>query len=185
MTKLLLLLFAITVAPASHVYAASVYKWTDKEGQVHYTRTPPPKSMTSDKVPATKVEKSPVVQEPTKPLPATTAISPEAKRLQELCRSAQDSLNEMRGTDKVREHGHEIEISEDERLRRIDELSEKVKEYCTPRKLQPVPQPVQQTVPQPIQRPAPQTQKPAPQPLHKMEKRAEPKIDNSKTQSNQ
>jgi len=198
MTKislLLLFIFAVAVAPSS--YSASIYKWTDKDGQIHYTRTPPPKSMTDAKVesqddntvPAARVEEAPVVKQSPKQPPVTTEISHEAKRRQQLCQSAQNRLNEMRRTNKVTEHGHEIEITEDELLRRLDELNEIVKENCIPHKrqpatLQPAPKVIQKPVPQQVQKPAPQKiQNPAPQPQLPLEKRPEQKIINPPPQS--
>jgi len=205
MVKLLstLLLLCAIVVP---VHAATIYKWTDQEGQIHYTRTPPPKSMTdkkveskdADKVSTTKIEESPVVQQPAKQTPVTLEEAAEAKRRQEMCQSAQQQLHEMSRTDKVREHGHEIEITEDERLRRLEEYEELVKEYCTARMLPPTQQPVQHsnprpvpqkiktTAPEPVQQPVPQeVKKPALQPIQKLEKSPKQMINNPQTQSNQ
>lgn len=185
MAKLLLLLLTFAVAPA---YGVSIYKWTDKEGQIHYTRTPPPKSQTSDKVeskdadsvPASRVEdnaetKQPVADKKTaSPTMAPPTVSDEAQKRQELCRSAQNQLNEMRRTDKVVEHGHEIEITEDERLRRLDETIALVNEYCKPRRSEPVPKAVEPAKPQPVQQPASEkASKTAPKP-----RQAEPNIEN-------
>lgn len=165
MTKLLLLLLTFAVAP---VYGVSIYKWTDKEGQVHYTRTPPPKSMTinkveskdADSVPTSRVEDSAETKQPvadkktTSPTMAPPTVSAEEQKRQELCQSTQDTLNEMRRTDKVVEHGHEIEITEDERLRRLDETIALVNEYCKPRRSESVPKAVEPAKPQPAQLPA-------------------------------
>ncbi|NOR52445.1 MAG: DUF4124 domain-containing protein [Gammaproteobacteria bacterium] len=129
--SLLLLLFAFVLTPA---YGASFYKWTDNEGQTHYTRKPPPKehlkSKTTDKVPTEKVKEAPVVQEPTKLPAASAALSAKTKQQQELCQSTQYSLKAMRQSGKILEYGHEIEITPEERNRRIAELEEAVKNYC-------------------------------------------------------
>ncbi|HEA25960.1 MAG TPA: DUF4124 domain-containing protein [Ectothiorhodospiraceae bacterium] len=212
----LLLLFTLTITVAPSAYSATIYKWTDKSGQTHYTRTPPPKSMTdakvesqnSDKVPAARVEEAPksnpIAEQSTKQTPLTTEPSVEEKHRQQLCQSAQSRLNEMRRTDRVTENGHEIEITEDELLRRLDELNEIVKENCTPYKLQPAqpaiqqpapktvqpaiqqpaPKAVQKSVPQQVQQPAPQKiQRSIPQPQLPLEKRPEQKMVNPPPQS--
>lgn len=179
--QLLLLTLAVAIAPSAH--SASIYKWTDKKGQIHYTRTPPPKSMTdtkvesqdADKVPAARIEEipetTPLVKESPKQSPVPLETSHEAEKRQQLCQSAQNRLNEMRRTDKVIESGHEIEITEEERLRRLNELNKIVKENCIP-----LQQPAQQTQPATLQ-PAPKAvQKSVPQPQLPLKKRPEQKI---------
>jgi hypothetical protein len=189
MSKLLLLLLLTTATALAQ--ATTIYKWTDAEGQVHYTRTPPPKSMTgekiegqdADKIPATRVDETQAVIEPAQQSPASAEISAAEKKRAELCQAAQYDLNEMRRTDRVKEYGHEIEITEEERLRRIDELNEIVQEHCTVRVPQAVQPPTQQTQPQPapqqgqpqVQRTAPQPeQRTAPQPVQPPVQRAAP-----------
>jgi hypothetical protein len=181
MSKLLLLLLLTTATALAQ--ATTIYKWTDAEGQVHYTRTPPPKSMTgekiegqdADKIPATRVDETQAVIEPAQQSPASAEISAAEKKRAELCQAAQYDLNEMRRTDRVKEYGHEIEITEEERLRRIDELNEIVQEHCTVRVPQAVQPPTQQTQPQPApQQGQPQVQRTAPQPVQPPVQRTAP-----------
>jgi hypothetical protein len=181
MSKLLLLLLLITATTLAQ--AATIYKWTDAEGQVHYTRTPPPKSMTgekiegqdADKIPAVRVDETQAVSEPAQQPPATVEITAAEKKRAELCQTAQHDLNEMRRTDRVKEHGHEIEITEEERLRRIDELNEMVQEHCTIRAPQAVQPPAQQTQPQPVPQPEqPPVQRTEPLPVQPPVQRTEP-----------
>ena len=156
MTKLLpIFLLLATIAVPTH--AASIYRWTDKTGQVHYTRTPPPKSMTNQKIesrnanqiPSERIEESPITKEPKKQPAKTVEMSSDAKKQQALCQSAKYTLNEMRRTDKVTENGHEIEITVEERENRMKALKQAVKAYC------PKPQSKPQPMPQPVPTPAP------------------------------
>ncbi|MDH3355395.1 MAG: DUF4124 domain-containing protein, partial [Chromatiales bacterium] len=139
--------------------ATSIYRWTDKTGQVHYTRTPPHKSMTSKKVerqndsqvPTARIEDSPIIKQPTIEPPETIEMSAAAKRRQALCESAQYQLNEMRRTDKVIENGHEIEITDDERKKRMKAQEQAVKEYCSQPQPQPTLHPQLEPLPKPKQ----------------------------------
>lgn len=176
MTKTALLLFTLVVAVALPAYGATIYKWTDKDGQIHYSRTPPPRSMTDAKVEHQDADSVPGAEKAPgfKQAPETTEPGAEEKRRLQLCQAAQKRLREMRRSDKVLENGHEIEITADELLRRLDELNETVKENCPPYTPQPA-QPV--TIPPAskviIQKSVP---KMVPQPQLPLEKRPEQKM---------
>lgn len=196
-----LLLFTLTIMVAPVANSATIYKWTDKSGQTHYTRTPPPKSITgtkvesqdADTVPAARIEEPPKSNPATKQSVEQTSLTVESsaaeKRRQQLCQSAQSRLHEMRRTDKVTENGHEIEITEDELRRRLDELNVIVKENCTPDKpqqapRQPAPKVLKKPAPQQVQQPALQRNlRSVPQPQLPLEKRPEQQMINPPPQS--
>lgn len=121
MKRLLILSLLLASAAAG---ANSVYKWTDKNGRVHYGDRPP-------QLNAEKVEAKPGT-EATDPVAA--ASTPEAKRAAE-CKQQKDQLAVYKSTERVVERnalGQEREYSAEEKQKLIEMTQVKVQQACAP-----------------------------------------------------
>lgn len=131
----LLLLMALLMAPLAASQASGLYKWTDEEGNVHYTQLPPTerpsqviipqpspsaKSSANDKADDTK-------------LPEGYASTDDAKvkLKQQNCEAARKNLGIYESSEKIRQaDGAELILSEEMRAAKIKESQEQIKLYC-------------------------------------------------------
>ena len=128
------LLILFLMAPMAVSQASGLYKWTDEEGQVHYTQVPP-------------TERPAVVITPEPPPPAQPA--PDSKDDETLpeglsstddanirikqknCEAAKKNLSIYQSSDNILQpDGTEMVLSDDMRAAKIKETQQQIKLYC-------------------------------------------------------
>lgn len=146
------LALVILVPLASSVDAAQFYKWVDEQGNVHYTDSPPEhgdyevvrgaRSDAAGNAPtaAERLERWRAAQEERAARRAEReAAEEQAKQArlqrQEECETARHNLDILTWSNRVilppeEEGGEPVRMSDDERLRRIEELREAIAEHC-------------------------------------------------------
>jgi hypothetical protein len=147
-------LLLATLLLQSPVFGA-IYKWTDASGEVHYTQTPPPDGMATQ-----KIEGAPP------PAESQQTIHEEQKRLQERLEAFDERRAEQKEEETIRKlekedreinekncitaknnlgklqqggikryltpEGEVIRLTEEDRERRISEANKQVDQYCNP-----------------------------------------------------
>jgi hypothetical protein len=154
-----LLLCALLCLPV--MAGAKVYKWVDKDGNVHFTETPPPEEIVeaeevdtsrselseSQRQEAIRLKRSrepdtaeaassddAAMKERQKAIEAQLEKDYQAKRLK-ACNSAKVNLQMMQSGGRVYEEnasGERIPVDESARAERIEYYQGKVKQYCGP-----------------------------------------------------
>lgn len=132
----------------SNFAMAKMYKWTDEDGNVHYTQQPPPGDVESTVVkppPPVDTEKAQDelkqqqdklenLEEEKQKQQEEAAKSGEKNALYEKnCRISQARLKSLQNTGRVRavdENGNITRLTTEEHNARIDEVKEKIKKYC-------------------------------------------------------
>lgn len=139
-----LLLGAGLLAASATGLAATMYKWTDSEGNVQYTQTPPPKGdfqkMAPPPAPATPAPESaaPLAAEPAADQAGDTAAQEEAERkrleasvAKHNCETARKNLEIYTAFRRVvNDKGEIVTMSDDERAAKIKEANEMIQKYC-------------------------------------------------------
>jgi len=132
------LLIALTLALlASSSFAdGKIYKWTDKDGTVHYGSAPPVNEKAATRV---KVQTSPTVAA-NSPSPTTTTKSgekpsgPLTQQFEENCAIAQRSLTALEGTGDVVTKNADgttgTPLDGEQRAARLKSAAEQVSVYC-------------------------------------------------------
>lgn len=117
-----LLLLLLPLAPEA---AQRLYKWTDAQGNVHYTQTPPPSGQYEDR----EVRHA----DPAPPV-AGAAPDPADARRAENCRIARQNLQTLQRADIVRMDrdgdGTSEALSPEERAGEIERTTAQVREFC-------------------------------------------------------
>ena len=147
-----LLLATLLLHPSAF---GDIYKWTDKTGEVHYTQTPPPGGIASQKIegappPAesqqTIHEEQQRLQERLEAFDERRAQQEEEETIRKLekenseineknCITAKNNLAKLhQGGIKryLTPEGDVIRLTEEERQRRINEANNQVEQYCNP-----------------------------------------------------
>lgn len=144
-----LLILVLAAGPAA---AERFYKWTDAEGKVHYTDEPPaqgeyevldPAASGSDPAGPTSAERARAWRERQKEAEAKEAAREaaiaEQRRAQEQreenCRRAREKARVLEQNTRIlmppeEEGGEPVRMSDDERLQRLEEAREQVREFC-------------------------------------------------------
>jgi hypothetical protein len=112
--------------------AVSLYKWTDEEGNVHYSQSPPEDRNAEEM----QVKDEPVPETPEQAMdsapPEGIGQDPERLKIrQRKCEIARNNLAVYEASNRVqKEDGSIIVMSEEMRKMKIEEAQEKVKEFC-------------------------------------------------------
>jgi len=132
-----------------------IYKWTDANGEIHYTQTPPPDGITTQKIegalpPAesqqTLHEEQRKLQEQLKAFDERRAEQKEEETIRKLeqedreineknCITAKNNLGKLQQGGIKRyltPEGDVIRLTEEDRQRRITEANKQVEQYCNP-----------------------------------------------------
>lgn len=126
------LLLLLSLAFSSGTQAASLYKWTDADGNTHYSQTPPEegsaqKLQVKDK-PATQPEK------PTEKDELPEVSEKEARRAEiwrKNCEIARSNLESYKTSKRVmQEDGTIITLSDEMRKSKIQEAQKNIDKYC-------------------------------------------------------
>jgi len=117
--------------------AAPTYKWTDEEGNVHYSQVPPEGKETQVIEPPPSVTAHPQAEEPADaPEILPPGLQPKnGEASQDLdrqkCFAARQNLEIlMRNREVTMPDGKKMVLSEEMRRQKIDEAREEIKKYC-------------------------------------------------------
>jgi hypothetical protein len=153
MLRRLPVICALLVFTASSPAADSqnMYKWTDDQGEVHYTQFPPPGRKTEIMQPPPPPAEPPTGSENDLQKQLDTIKQQNDKQLQETreadqqaeiqkirkknCETAHKNLINLNRGGNVRymgPNGEAIRLTEEERQKRIDETNQQIKENCSP-----------------------------------------------------
>ena len=150
-TAALLIATLLLQSPVS----GSIYKWTDASGEVHYTQTPPPNGIATQKIqdappPAESQqsiheeqqqlqERIDAMDERQARQDEEAAINKQHKENREIdeknCITAQNNLAKLQQGGIKRyltPEGEVIRLTEEDRQRRITAANKQVKQYCNP-----------------------------------------------------
>lgn len=146
--KVKTILLQLAVAAATVGFAASaaaaMYKWTDQEGNVQYTQTPPPDGAVTEIAPPPRVAAPAAASEEKKAAdegegggqqadngqePALTPEQQEAYARN--CEAAQGNLQiyKTRGRIKTPE-GEIVELNDEVRQKKVQQAEEQIKKFC-------------------------------------------------------
>lgn len=139
-----LILGAGLLAASASGLAATMYKWTDSEGNVHYSQNPPPQGgfqkMAPPPPPAAPAPEAapPQAAEPAAKQPADGAAQEEAERkrleasvAKHNCETARKNLEIYTAFRRVmNDKGEIIILSDEERAAKIKEANEMIQKYC-------------------------------------------------------
>lgn len=137
-----LLLGAGLLAASATGLAATMYKWTDSEGNVQYTQTPPPRgdfqklAPPPPPAPPAPETAAPPAAEPTPANDAATQDEAERKRLEASvakhnCETARKNLEIYTAFRRVmNDKGEVVVLGDDERAAKIKEANEMIQKYC-------------------------------------------------------
>jgi hypothetical protein len=143
-----LLVFAASSPAADR---QNMYKWTDDQGEVHYTQFPPPGRKTEKMQPPPPPAESPDASENDLQKQLDTMEQQKDKQLQEIkdadqraeiqkirkknCETAHRNMINLERGGNVRYMGPDgkvIRLTEEDRQKRIDEANAQIKENCSP-----------------------------------------------------
>lgn len=145
------LLAGLLLGSTPGLHAATIYKWTDNQGQTHFG-SQPPAGQDSQRI-TTHTPKQPTQPAPT-PTPATDMASPadnktqaeidaevrrqvvrEQAELQTYCTDMRTRLAQLKNNPRLLAEidGQMVRLSEEERQNRITEAENKIIEHCNNR----------------------------------------------------
>jgi hypothetical protein len=171
----------ISMILVSPLACAAVYKWTDSNGEVHYTQTPPAQGKVTKLPPppgpssSAKDEQKHVEDMQKKMIDAeqkaqTDKVNAEKNAIEERtrainCQRAKDKLAKLEAKDRIRKEtaaGKSEILSPEEKDVEIVQTKASVEEYCSPKPVQVEAAPATQGEPQKVDQtgaaPQPQTQ---------------------------
>jgi hypothetical protein len=124
------LLLAALLA-STPLYAAKLYKWTDEEGNVHYSQKPASATGTEEVIHAQPEEVEEAVEE-TAPIEVPVPVDTEAAQKQaERCQSLLRDLEIYQSSEQVTDsEGNVIEISPEMRDAKLKEINEELDRSC-------------------------------------------------------
>jgi len=139
-----LMLGVSLLAASAGLLAATMYKWTDSEGNVHYSQNPPPQGgfqkMAPPPPPATPAPEAAPAQaaEPAAEQPGAGAGQEDAERkrleasvAKHNCETARKNLEIYTAFRRVmNDKGEIVTLGDDERAAKIKEANEMIQKYC-------------------------------------------------------
>lgn len=136
MRRLPLALVLLLLAPT---VAAQVYKWTDAQGTVHYSETPPPKGTTYKSVTPTGSAQpvAPATEQGSEAPPqadeadtAPVADTPENRA--KLCSSLKANLDLLKGHSPVvmEQNGKTVALDDSQRGKQISQAEQQYQQFC-------------------------------------------------------
>lgn len=135
MRRLLVLVLALVAGSAlAQGGATKVYKWTDKDGRVHYSQTPPPEG----EVKELKVRSAPATPVDAKPEDADAKPDPEAERkagFKRNCETARSNLAQFQQQGQLmtqQPDGTMTPVSNTEKQAGMAQAQKDISYYCTP-----------------------------------------------------
>lgn len=136
------LLLAVAIASFAMNATAAMYKWTDKQGRVHYTETPPTEGNATEVAPPPRI--NPPASSKTngkngaddaekgKTAAGEAPLTPEQQEIyQRNCESAKGNLELYKSARRVKQADGEIVVMDDEiRQKKMQETEEQIKKFC-------------------------------------------------------
>ena len=137
------LLLQLLLAAAATGFAASataaMYKWTDKDGNVQYTETPPPEGNSTEiappprvAAPATNGAANKDEAQKDKNATAEPPLTPEQLEIyQRNCEAARGNLETYKTARRVQQSDGEVVVMDDEkRQQKTQQAEEQIKKFC-------------------------------------------------------
>lgn len=129
-----LLLIVLLMVPIAGAQAAKLYKWTDEEGNVHYTQIPPTERPSEVITPEQAPPAQPAAEEgdAEKPGEGVSAAQADNMRIkQENCEAARKNLAIYQSaTTILQADGTELTLSDEMREAKIQETRKQIEFYC-------------------------------------------------------
>ncbi len=122
--------------------SAAMYKWTDTEGHVHYTQTPPDEGEAAEIPPPPRVDPPAATNNPFGTPPGDEAgagmekeaeLTPEqVVAYQRNCEAAKANLELYKTSDRIKqaEDGKIVAMDEEQRGKKMQQAEEQIKKYC-------------------------------------------------------
>lgn len=139
-TLSLQLLLVATIAGFAASATAAMYKWTDKQGNTHYTETPPPEGNTTEIAPPPRVAPPAANKGNGKDTSGEvengkTAEAPLTPEQQEIysrnCEAARGNMETYKTARRVQQSDGEIVVMDDEiRAKKLQQAEEQIKKFC-------------------------------------------------------
>ncbi|SCZ62920.1 DUF4124 domain-containing protein [Thiohalomonas denitrificans] len=131
----------VLAAPA----VAKMYKWTDNEGNIHYSQIPPEGREAREIAAPPKVRpqqaEEPAQDKTAQPEGEESAKEPELTPEQQAereqlyrrnCDAAQKNLKLFQNARRIMENGELVIITEEDRAKRLESTREQIEKYCNP-----------------------------------------------------
>jgi hypothetical protein len=141
-TLSLQLLLVATIAGFAASATAAMYKWTDKQGNVHYTQEPPPEGNTTEIAPPPRVA-APAANKPNgkdtsgevengKTAEGEAPLTPEQQEIYSRnCEAARGNMETYKTARRVQQADGEIVVMDDEiRQKKMQQAEEQIKKFC-------------------------------------------------------
>jgi hypothetical protein len=132
--------FALVLLLLAPAVAAQVYKWTDANGTVHYSETPPPQGTQFKRISTSGIEQPAATPAPAKkagtaPRPAATenATLPDTpENRAKLCSSLKANLDVLKGSNPVvmEQQGKPVALDEAQRSEQLAQAQAQYAQYC-------------------------------------------------------
>lgn len=124
----------ILLGACSAIQAATMYKWVDEEGNVHYDQSPPT-DRESEKLESdtgAKTPNAPDASEKTADQPPPAPTEDENTRIKKQnCEAARRNRDIYKRSEKIRQpDGTELTLSDEMRAEKLRQVEEDIKKYC-------------------------------------------------------
>jgi hypothetical protein len=141
-TLSLQLLLAATIAGFAASATAAMYKWTDKQGNVQYTETPPPEGDTTEIAPPPRVappsankltgKDSSGEVENGKTAEGEKPLTPEQQEIYKRnCEAARGNMETYKTARRVQQADGEVVVMDDEvRQKKMQQAEEQINKFC-------------------------------------------------------
>lgn len=135
-------LLVVTIAGFAASATAAMYKWTDKQGNVQYTETPPTEGDAKEIAPppriATPAAKKANGKESTeegdgeKSAEGEAPLTPEQQEIfQRNCEAARGNLETYKTARRIKQSDGEVVVMDDEiRAKKMQQAEEQIKKFC-------------------------------------------------------
>lgn len=136
-----LLLVAMAAGFATSAGAA-MYKWTDPQGNVHYTQEPPPEGNAKEMAPPPRVSAPPASKgifsndadeaDETKSAEGEKPLTPEQQEIYKRnCEAARGNLETYKTARRIQEADGGVVVMDDEiRAKKMQQAEEQIKKFC-------------------------------------------------------
>lgn len=140
-TLSLQLLLVATIAGFAASATAAMYKWTDKQGKVHYTQEPPPEGNAREMAPPPRVaapaSKNAGTNDKDEAAGAQSEageppLTPEQQEIYSRnCEAARGNLETYKTARRVQQSDGEVVVMDDEiRQKKMQQAEEQIKKFC-------------------------------------------------------
>ncbi len=129
-------LLALTFSAASFAQADKVYRWTDAEGVMHFSTSPPPANQPAEEI---TLDRGPTLAvEETQPAAATEEMQdPDAQRAEIIarnCQTARQNLSRLETAESAirtdPDTGEQVEIHGEDLQQAVRTSLEQIREFC-------------------------------------------------------